>query len=62
MASWRFRMCPECRVVLAASKFTVRGTYRAGWDQTGHIERQCPECGNVDSTYKFKIVREKRAS
>ena len=57
--SWRFRMCPQCGSVRAASEFSVNESYRAGW-QGGEMKRKCPECGFSAPTFRFRVVREKR--
>ena len=57
---WRFRMCPECGTVRAASEFLVAQSFRTGWEASGSMKRQCPACGHTAPTFRFKVVREKR--
>ena len=56
--AWRFRLCPRCAVVRAASEFAVNETYRVGW-KSGDMQRRCPECGFSAATFRFKVVRER---
>ena len=57
--TWRFRQCPQCGTVRAASEFVVDQAYRAGW-HAGEIQRRCPECRFSAPTFRFKVVREAR--
>ena len=57
--AWRFRRCPACAVVLAASEF-VAINYGSSWTPDGGMRRRCPECGYRASTWRFQVVREKR--
>ena len=57
--AWRFRACPQCGVVRAASEFRVNQNYRVGW-KSGDMERRCPACGFSAPTFRFKVVRERR--
>ncbi len=52
----RFRECPECFEVFAASMFRVRGSYYGGRD--GEAKRRCPGCGYVAVTSEFPVVPE----
>lgn len=60
MAAWRFRKCPACYGVFAAGELRPAGRFRPGWQKGGGMERQCPICGHVAPTWKFKVVRERR--
>ena len=40
----RFRQCPDCDKVYAASQFRVL-TYGSNWSRSGRAKRQCPNCG-----------------
>ncbi len=55
---WRFRRCPACGHVNAASKFLVAQTYAPGW-RDGAMLRSCPACGHKAPTGQFKVVRER---
>ena len=57
----RWRRCPACWIVLAASEFATAGRHRPGygWKQRG---RRCPSCGHSGATWVFKVVRERRAT
>lgn len=57
--AWRFRQCPRCGCVRAASEFAVTESFRPGW-QSGEMKRRCPECGFTGPTFRFKVVRENR--
>lgn len=57
--AWRFRRCPSCFTVCAASEFDVVGTFRAGGHQRGAIKRRCPHCGYVAPSAAFTVVRER---
>jgi hypothetical protein len=61
MSAWRFRRCPSCGGVYAAGEFLPL-KYGAHWNEQGYALRRCPGCGAVRPTYKFVVVREKRAS
>ncbi len=54
---WRFRRCPSCHVVRAASEYQYVGTYRPGWDAGAPAERSCA-CGYRGPTSDFQVVRE----
>ncbi len=45
----RWRRCPQCMLVAAASEFKTTGTHRPGygWKQRG---RRCPDCGHTVSS------------
>ena len=59
--SWRFRRCPKCHTVRAASQFAVAQSLRPGWDAHGTMKRRCPACGHTGPTSDFQVVREARA-
>lgn len=61
MPAWRFRRCPGCGVVQAASKFEVTGSHRPGFTSIPR-GRRCPGCGYEAPTHRFVVVREKRAA
>ncbi len=61
MTAWRFRKCPECGTVHAASEFVVVSAYRPGWTD-GAMKRRCPSCGHVAKTSAFLVVREYHSS
>lgn len=58
MPVWRWRECPFCGEVAAASEFRNL-TYGANWKQSGNAERECPNCGRTARTSEFRDVREK---
>ena len=62
MTAWRFRRCPQCKTVDAASKFSIMGSYRMGWSYGEPLDRQCPRCFHTAPTGAFQVVREKRAA
>ena len=53
----RWRRCPQCGLVAAASEFRTFGRHRPGYGakQRG---RSCPSCGHRGATWIFKVVRE----
>lgn len=57
----RFRRCPDCRVVLAASKFDAIGKHRPGYGARQRA-RRCPECRRTGPTSIFKVVRDARVT
>ena len=59
MSAWKFRQCPGCGTVRAASEYTLDESYRAGWQQ-GRMLRRCPACGFRGRTSAFRVVRETR--
>lgn len=55
----RWRKCPNCGAVLAASEFKTLGRHRPGYGykQRG---RRCPMCGRTGATWVFKVVQNAR--
>ena len=54
---WRFRRCPACATVRAASEYAVV-TFGPSWSTHGVMLRRCPQCDWVDETRQFTVVRE----
>ena len=58
--AWRFRCCPSCHTVRGAGEF-LAARFGPSWTD-GIISRRCPACGHVAPTWRFRVVRERRAS
>ena len=53
----RWRRCPACAVVLAASEFRTYGRHRPGYGAKQRA-RRCPICLHTGATWVFTVVRE----
>ena len=53
----RWRKCPSCSVVLAASEFKAIGRHRPGYGYKQRA-RRCPNCWHTGATWVFKVVRD----
>jgi hypothetical protein len=56
--AWRFRRCPSCQAVRAASEFRAT-SFGPSWTSGGRLLRCCPNCGCVAETHSFPVVRER---
>jgi ssDNA-binding Zn-finger/Zn-ribbon topoisomerase 1 len=59
MSAWRFRRCPKCHEVRAASKFALVDLGGPRWGYQGPAIRACPACGFEAATFEFQVVRER---
>ena len=53
----RWRKCPACQTVAAASEFKTVGRHRPGYGSKQRA-RSCPSCGHRGATWIFRVVRE----
>ena len=51
----RWRRCPTCAVVLAASEFAPIGRHRPGYGDKQRA-RRCPNCRHTGATWVFRVV------
>jgi ribosomal protein S27AE len=56
---WRYRRCPQCRMIMAAGDLITR-RFGPAWRSVGRALRECPECGHQAPTREFAVVLDMR--